>query len=91
MTTAKRTSVIGLFLVIAGGLILGAGLSLNSSELTRIVLSALGVLVFGAGFLIAVRVRCDSCGNRLSSMFPGGSLLLLWAAKQKCRSCNQWL
>ena len=50
-----------------------------------------GALLFGLGFLIAIRVPCAHCGRRLSSMFPGGSILLLWAAKQRCKGCDQWL
>jgi hypothetical protein len=91
MTTAKRTSLLGLLLVIVGALTIGIGASLDSAEKTKIALLIVGPLVFGAGFIVAVRTSYGSCGHRLSSMFPSGSLLLLWAAKQKCRDCRQWL
>jgi len=45
-------------------------------------------LTSGVAFLICARVKCGACGRRLSGMFPVGSLLLLWLAKEKCRACG---
>ena len=91
MTTAKRTALFGLLSVTAGGIVLGVGFSQGLDESSGIVVSIVDALLFGIGFLVAVRVRCSACGRRLSQMFPAGSLLLLWAAKQRCRGCNQWV
>ena len=52
------------------------------------LLAAAGVI---AGFWIAVRIRCSSCGVTLSTTFPymGGGAILLWAVNEHCRKCGQ--
>ena len=88
-SAAKRLSLGGFVVAIVGALLVL--LSLPASDTTAIVVASVGVLLGGFGVLMAVRVRCDSCHRRLSAMFPSGSLLLLWTAKQRCRACNGWL
>jgi hypothetical protein len=88
-STAKRQSLVGLILSVIGAVLVG--LSTAGEGAVKLVGAVAGALLFGAGLLVAVRIHCPNCGRRLSSMFPGGSLLLLWAAKQRCRGCDKWV
>ena len=49
------------------------------------------VLVFGAGWLLVARMKCQACGARLSRDFPVGALLALPFGAQPCRRCGQRL
>jgi hypothetical protein len=88
-SNAKRQSLAGLMAVLIGALLFS--LSMTAADTIALVGKIVGALLFGLGFLIALRTRCANCGRCLSAMFPGGSLLVLWAAQQRCRNCNQWL
>ena len=89
MTKAKQTSLMGAVIVISGGVLLGISMEFDTGP--AVAADVVGALLFGLGWFVVVRVKCDSCGRRLSSMFPAGSLLVLWAAKQPCKNCGAYL
>jgi hypothetical protein len=89
MTRAKWISLLGLLSFVAGFFLLGASRSL--STVTELIGSIGGLALLSLGALTAVRVRCGSCGRTVSSMFPAGSVWVLWTANQRCRNCGEYL
>lgn len=83
---AKRTTFVALVILVAG-----VGVAARFAPLGGMTAAwafACLALTFGFAFLICARVKCGACGRRLSGMFPVGSLLLLWLARQNCRACG---
>jgi hypothetical protein len=77
-------------------LILVLGLGLNGfmfhyeyiDELSSVVL---GSIIMAIGFLYVMFLRCSICNKLLIKMFPWGSLILLFLARQKCKKCGEYL
>ena len=92
MTIAKRKSVLASLLLVVGAILLGVVPDMTFPF--DIAVGVAGALAFGVAFLVAARLKCDECGVRISSRFPfrnPGILLILWAAKDRCRNCGAWL
>ena len=89
MTQAKKTALVGTLILISSAVFLGASGPFDTG--LRVTGGIVGALLFGLGWFVVVRVKCGLCGRRLSSMFAAGSLLVLWAANQRCKNCGEYL
>jgi hypothetical protein len=82
----KARALLVLCSTIAGGLIAIAGASLGLYSAPVGVAAALVCMCLG--FAAAGRLKCDRCGVVLAKNVPAGALILLFFAKDKCRSCG---
>jgi hypothetical protein len=69
-----------------------ASLSIQAVDGSWVTIAKLQwVLVFGAGWFLIARMKCQACGARLPRDFPVGSLLALPFSVQPCKRCGKRL